>query len=210
MVGRSLRRRSLLTGRGSIQRIEYLESTGTQHIDTGIYGSNDIGFEATFQLSSYDSPEDNQSATILGARHSYQRDGLQLSTHKSGCTQVASVLYLNFNFDSLGRDIVVKLSGDTVYVNGAAAQSVNNITFSTPYTLHLFALRTNEISPGYITEHLRGKIKSVVFFNRYDESEILARFLPVRVGSEGCMLEELSGKVKRNAGSGSFICGPDI
>lgn len=47
-------------------------------------------------------------------------------------------------------------------------------------------------------------------FSIFEEDEKIFDLLPVRIGSTGYMLDTVSGELFRNAGTGSFILGPDI
>ena len=186
------------------KKIEYLESTGYQHIITELYGNENIGFEVKFNFSSTSSPEDSNSTTIFGARHSPSSNGLQVSAFHGGTVQYAGSLISGLAFNEINIDYIVKLLDNGIYVNDSYRTTLNNNEFITPNYITLFALNQN----GTIIEHLSGKIYYVKFFNKLT-LETLGDFIPVRKNGIGYMYDKISNKLFSNQGTGEFILGPD-
>ena len=186
-------------------KIEYLESTGNQHINTELFGDNTFGCEVKFNFSSTSSPEDGNSATIFGARRSPSLNGLQVSTFHSGTVQYAGSLISGLAFNEINVDYIVKLLDDGIYVNDSYKTTLNNNEFITPNYITLFALNQY----GTIIEHLSGKIYYIKFFNKLT-LETLGDFIPVRKNGVGYMYDKISNKLYGNSGLGNFILGPDI
>lgn len=186
-------------------RVEYLQSTGTQYIDTGIYGTSNLNFEVCFEFASKSSPGDANSATIFGARQSYLSRGFQLSTFSSGTIQWSGTLHRNIGVTAVNTKYVVKLLSSSVYVNGVPKVTVSSYTFDTPTTLLIFALQ----EPTEIKELLSGRIYYLKLYDR-TSGDLIADFIPVRVEQTGYLYDTVTGKLLRNAGTGAFILGPDI
>lgn len=53
------------------------------------------------------------------------------------------------------------------------------------------------------------KFRELMFFGTNDETNLLAHFIPVRVGNEGAMYDRVSGQLFRNQGTGAFLYGND-
>lgn len=188
-----------------IVEVEYLEGTGTQHIITNLYGDNTFEFETKFNITDFASPEDHDSSTIFGARQAYNSDGVQLGTYRRGTVQYAGSLNVFGTLGSLNTDYIVSMSSNNIYVNNTLTTSIASYsTFRTPCPITLFALNQN----NSITEHFRGKIYYIKLYNK-STSELIADFIPVRVGQVGYMYDKISNKLFGNSGSGTFTLGPD-
>lgn len=178
-------------------RIEYLESTGTQYIDTGIFGNQDTEVEIEWMVSA------------ANGRYLY------------GCASVGdtSSLYAYISTISPFKfgNIPITLSGITTGVwhhtihnsegldyDGTTYAGIYQSTFVTPYTILLFSGHTNSGDIGFKTI---GKIKT--FIVRENGVDLL-NMIPVRVGQVGYMYDFISGQLYANAGTGDFILGPDI
>ena len=202
-----LHRRRMMLHRGGgpqIIPLDYLESSGTQHILSTVYGTEDVGFEVKFRFYQPTSPEDQASASVLGSRIEYNDSGLQFSSYSKGNVQVCDTLYPSLGISSC-TDYVVRLEGNKVYVNGAYKKTVNTTAFRTPTPLYLFACYQN----GSIREHLIGRIYYAKFFSR-TTGNLIASYIPVRVGSTGYMYDEVSGTLLGNSGTGLFIVPPSL
>ena len=187
-------------------QIEYLQSTGIQHIITELYGNDNMLFEAKFNITDSSSPEDSNSGTIFGARQASNDRGFQLSTFRSGTIQYAGSLNIFGEIGNLNTDYTVSISSTNIYVNDVSITTINTeSTFTTPCLITLFALNQN----SNITEHFKGKIYYIKIYNK-STLELIADFIPVRVGQIGYMYDKISGQLFGNDGSGVFTLGPDI
>lgn len=186
-------------------QIEYLESSGTQHIITNLYGDNTVEFEAKFNITNFASYEDSNSGTIFGARQAYNSNGVQLGTYNRGTIQYAGSLNSFRTLQSLNTDYIVSMSSNNIYVDNTLKMSIASYsTFRTPCPIALFALNQN----NNITEHFIGKIYYIKLYNK-STSELIADFIPVRVGQVGYMYDKISGELFGNNGTGNFTLGPD-
>ena len=199
--------------------IEYLESTGTQWIDTGYIPDDstnfDIGYMYTegvatgvgqvlfgsreetsgspgFLLSSF-SP--NASAVLNSAsvpRNGYVRlgDGYNQATYS-----LAQSAYV---FNTLKCD-----SYGYVFLNGNSVYNVP-LTRNTPprISLYMFALHTNTD----IKDYAKGRI---YYLKLYDNNTLVRHFIPVLdpTGTP-CMYDNVTGQFFYNQGTGQFIAGP--
>ena len=185
--------------------VEYLESTGTQWIDTGIYGTLDTvaKFRACATAADAFYP-------VFGSRVNYRTNAFAV-----------------YNGSDVGYKFTVAL--DNAYNNSYSVSSVSSATsdwhdftvgkqmtidswsvnfgnigatqFTTPNTMLLFAWNQN----GTITF---GKYK-VSYLQIYSNGALVRDMIPVRVGMEGAMYDRVTGTLFGNSVTGAFLYGPD-
>ena len=190
--------------------VEYLESTGTQWIDTYFKGSDVLDFKIDALVSS------EGDRTFFGARDTYDGDSSRIYN-------LVSPLKGRFGFGLSGQwnkwpqlGIVVgnrfwaKKTGNTVIMSNGVSIEVSSEKFETPYEIELFAMST-VTQKRHGQEPLIGRIYSVSF-STYGTN--IGDFIPVRFTNElgeteGAMFDRVSGQIFRNAGTGAFIIGHD-
>lgn len=185
-------------------KVEYLQNSGTQYINTGLYGDIDLDYEITVKITGT-----AQYHNILGDRYSsssrryslmYDRTSKQYSAYMNAGNRNevdAPASYRTTNY------LTFKKSGLKVYVNNNLIGQFSSQTFTTPNTVILFGCRNN----GSLSNSMTGIISSCTF----SRNETLIRdFIPVRVGQVGYMYDKVTGELFGNAGSGDFTYGNDI
>jgi hypothetical protein len=179
--------------------IEYLESDGTQWIDTGIIPSSDIRLYIDGLF-----PTLSNNALIHGVidqvGSTYRRFHIGFSSNRwqGGVgTAVAGNGSANtsrhiFQISGLGYAYVDSI---TMRCNSTAFPSIS---------IYLFARNFN------------GEASNTGFFRlfssniySYSQDKMLADFIPVRLGQVGYLYDKVSGQLFGNAGTGDFILGPD-
>ena len=192
--------------------IEYLESSGTQYINTTIYGSQDLDFEITFQLPSLTG---NQYENVLGDRIDVDTNRYSLMVDRTSENYAAYVncgssnqVYVSNTYRT--TDIVTyKKVGLNAYINDTLIGTFTEEEFSTPNSIILFGARNNNISQGTssLSVMLNGRIMSCKF--TYNGT-LVRDFIPVRKDGIGYMYDKVYKVLYGNQGSGSFILGPDV
>ena len=184
--------------------IEYLESTGTQWIDTGLIFDQDTSIKIKVNLNDVTV---NQYGYVFGAGDSAQTNSFEMYTWNSA-------IDFNYNGNNSSEEIS---SGDTVVVDwdknkikyskneGPYVQiTTSYVPFSTPYTVSMFAIhRPNGI---------RGTSQiKIYYFKVYDKGYLIRDFIPV-LDTDGvpCMYDLVEHKFYYNAGTGDFIAGPIV
>ena len=185
--------------------VEYLESTGTQYIDTGITpGDNAVEWEFSFE---YTKPSSGAEG-IFGSRQTataYRPDGYNVFALSSGlrldCTSRSGI------YSNPTNPVLLEFGSSNTTVNGRNYH--NGTKAACDYSLCIFAINT----AGNITASgSRGKGK--IYYCKIWKSGVLVRdYIPVRVGSGagavGYLYDRVSGTLYGNAGTGSFTAGPD-
>lgn len=191
--------------------IEYLESTGTQWIDTLEYG--DLNTEAELCVS-FNVISNTYGCCVFGARKSATEKNysailgradtnLNIDIYNyqvSRCTQsITKNIIYTIHIDKNVRSL--SANGEIIKSN----TSVVNTPFTTERTIKIGY--TDPLSNWYdLTENLKGKVYSCYI----KKNGILVRdLIPVRVGTTGYMYDKISGQLFGNSGTGNFILGAD-
>ena len=193
------------------QQVEYIESSGTQYIDTGYKPNEDTGVLATYQFSEVSTLQQR----VYGV-HGIDTDNESISY----------TLYINGSGgmsyaykDGTGNWIVTGTNASTtkmtfkenvdqryISMNGAANTPIQGaITRTSKYNLMIMAASESD---GSIVGH--GKLK-LYEFNIYEDGNLIRQYVPCyrTKDNEIGLYETVEGKFYKNAGSGSFTKGND-
>lgn len=169
--------------------IEYLQSSGTQYIETGVVANpGEISFEVDCTI------ENNSGSSVYttgGLHYIYQSSNSGIRT--GGTNNVISY--------TLGNRVTIIASYDNQ--NRRIITIGNNVVTGTAYnaTSGEFVLLRIPNEPNCI-----GKLYSTkVYLN----SILVRDMIPVRIEQVGYMYDKVSGQLFGNNGTGSFILGPD-
>ena len=185
-------------------RVEYLQSSGTQYIDTGYTPTADTNVVISFSATSVQATQGifgqrtaalNNSLLLLQYKWSNAADGWQLRWDRgAGSLNVLSpVAGQRYTGTSKGSQFT--LDGTTVDVNK---------TNSGGYSLYLFAVNQSG-SPILLAPSLR--VYSFAIFSR---GILVHDYVPVRKGDAGYLYDRITGQLLGNAGTGSFVLGADL
>ena len=180
--------------------VEYLQSSGTQYIDTGVKKTSGTTIDCTFSLAS------TSTKAVFGARTgAANSDRLALFAFNSNFRfDAGSQRYLytpnttstfRFQYDGTNAVLTNLTTGvvDTQAVSIGEAGTVNIV---------LFGVSTN----GNISAPLEGRIYS---FKLWQSGVLALDFIPVRKGAVGYLYDRVTRKLFGNAGTGDFVLGPD-
>lgn len=205
--------------------IEYIESTGTQIINTGLnsvaWTTLDIDMAATgnyqsngnFFGSYYDSNSGMfatvEYSTISGGRTVFnvranERNsaiGWQFSISDVDKWYLRHSLHIDWNNPSVGASSV------TGTLDGANRKSATTTGQFTDNTTKLRLFGRAQGGDGIDYEKTRCRIYCAKIW----QNGVLVRdYAPVRIGLEGCMYDRVTKTVFHNGGTGSFIKGRDV
>lgn len=184
--------------------LEYLESTGTQYIDTGyipntntyaelnaMYTSLDSTYRTPFSVRAYDGAAN--SFTIAGATNAANvyAFGSQYWSGDNGCP----IAYTNVKY-------FMSLKAGVAIFNGVTGNAGTTIT-PTTLTAYMFARNAN----GTAANFFKGRIYNCLI---KESSSIIKDFIPCfKDGSSG-MLDKANNMFYTNAGTGTFVAGKII
>lgn len=188
-------------------RIQYLESTGTQWIDTEyVLTSDNVWYLSKFALKSKNSAVfGSQNPSKSGARFSgihYFRDNGTLYSATGTSDGLCAQPYV--------ANTVCEI--DTVINQGQIQKTQNGVTVSASYAGSVqtglpIALFGDRFQDG-IRE--TGSGARMYYFKMYENNTLVRDFIPVLDPNRvPCMFDQVEGKFYYNAGTGQFIAGPE-
>lgn len=192
--------------------IEFLQSSGTQWLDTGIVAG--VGFRC--EIKADVQAADTGWHRLLGARDANAKFAIPVGIKS---TSVDGKLYTQFGVAATNAIVtsavsvaglhtfITQLSSDTLSfsVDGSA----DSVQFS-PIASVLPSLSLYMFS-NHREDSTVESISAKVYYCKIWNGETLLRdFIPVRVGQVGQMFDRVSGQLFTNIGTGSFTLGNDI
>lgn len=194
------------------QETAYIESTGSQYIDTGLAPNPHYSIEVTFMVSQLTSNWD----TIFGTRNGkYARFTARFKNYTSGSLGIhysinSSTSYSEYtlsNKSAFADDFhVLKLSKNEVYLDGVLKKtfSAPSDSVSFPYNLYLFA--NNDAGRAGDYAYVR-----VAYCKIWNDTELVRDFIPVLDENDvACLYDKVSDGYFYNQGSGNFIVPADV
>lgn len=172
--------------------LQYLESSGTQWIDTGVKPDQTYALKIKFQT------EQSSSGGIAVSDASWQSNGFGI-----WCNAAAFGNGTMQTTEWHGTTpIEIELSQQGLFVNGNLTWTPDTATFTVPANMTLFSLNRN----GSIAEKLTGKI---YFAQLFKAGKPVRNFIPCTNPSGIPGLYDLvDGKFYGNSGTGVFLAGP--
>lgn len=179
--------------------LEYIQSSGTQYIDTGFKPNQNTRIICTTNLA-----KQNTAAWLFGARNgsgdstfgflTYQN--AYRSDYNTNQDQTISDTYTGFFTVDKDKN-VTKINGETKITNAVG-------TFQTSYPLFLFANNNGGSVAGYSSCAIQA-------CQIYDNGTIIRDYVPVK-NSSGLvgLYDVVNDEFYQNAGTGTFTAGPEI
>lgn len=190
--------------------LDYLESSGTQYIDTGVVGNKDTKIEVKYLF--YQTSSASGSGRIFGSRASSGANRIALGSN-SGTVSTTTSFFWQF-----GSGAVVNSTGTYIELNTwyviTASRTIHNIngtdygsafqeeTITTPQNIKLF---------GFDSGGTMGcGIGRCAYCKIWDGDQIVRYFVPAK-NSNGVvgMLDLVNNVFYQNAGTGNFTYGTE-
>ena len=178
--------------------LEYIESSGTQYIDTGFKPNNNTRAVADFEFTAT-----NTWRAVFAARDANSANSFSLE-YIGGAfrSDYGSDTSQQFPMEALGRRIYDK-NKETTTIDGTS-QSYANTPFQCGHNLCLWALNDN----GEIKWLASGKLYSCQI---YDNGTLVRNYIPCRSpDGEVGLYDRIGSQFYGNAGSGTFTAGPEV
>lgn len=191
---------------GRYTPVEYLQSSGTQYIDTGLIGDSKDKVEIKYQ------PLDtNGNQAIFGARSqpttAYKKtyiiwQGISGVIHSDYGDETSQ--RLQFGQTALADTIFIK-DGEKNTLNGVAQSSHNAETYNLEFSYYIFGANTK----GTFTVASQSK---VYYCKIWSNGSLARNFIPVKDTTNNIygMYDTVEGKFYGNSGTGTFTAGPEI
>lgn len=196
--------------------LNYLQSTGTQYIDTGITLTQNSNFDLKYEL-----PVLNAQDFIFGTRN---ETGSRVPAHCHFNNSTYGLYYLYDNSDySRWTNAITQTYPLQIYLM-ARYRSVEyrNFERTTAYWTHTYNARTGDdlgsatlfAAKRFTTESdydilnaINVKIYEYIIYDESDTSIITHHFIPVLHKNIPCMKDEITGEYYYNVGTGTFLYG---
>ena len=186
------------------QEVEYIESSGTQYINTQYIINSNVRFELKTSISSF---AGGSWHTLFGGRMYWNSsDAFDIGYSASG--------YMYVNIGGVNPSVYTNISLNTVYeivadkdktiVNGNVSSYSSSLTSGT-YNIYLFALN----NLGSVDEY--GRIK-IYTFKIYEGDTLVKDYVPCYRKADNVigMYDTVTNTFLTNAGSGTFTKGADV
>lgn len=173
------------------KRLEYIESTGTQYISTGITPTENTKVVIEFNSSS-------SSGVVFG-----QDSGYKVNAFMFAMTVVV--------FDSTKKDIsisanakhTVQVAPKAFKVDNGSSQYIYANKVNAAYPMFLFGNNRN----GKFSEGVAMKLYS---FKVYENDVLIADYIPCKQGNSVGLYDDIAGAMNLPLGTGDFTAGPSI
>lgn len=185
--------------------IEYLETTGTQWINTRISATTNVAVKTRIVVTTT-----SLNIPVFGSLSKYEGTKSSSGGKTYHLTPYNSKWFYGTNGTEGSFGTYVRTAGsvydiefnvnNSIIVNGVST----NVTINEAY------------SDNYLTISYRGNTSYIygiwkyIYFKIFEGSELVMDLIPVRVGQTGYMYDMVSGELFGNAGTGNFVLGPDI
>lgn len=180
--------------------LDYIESTGTQYIDTEITASQDIKVEMNFE-----NLETSKSTHMVGSRITAGEDSINIAYMNESWGKGYSFAWgdeTQQTTDTTTSNRSYILGNNKAYINDTLIHTFTAQTFTNFYNMFLFTCNNGGVPhTQYSSIRLR-------YCKIWDNNILVRDLIPVkRQNGEYCLYDKVSGKMFYNKGSGSFIAG---
>ena len=187
------------------KKLEYIESTGTQYIDTGVVANENTGFDIDF--IAFNKIYWSGHGTIFGSRSGFKSNGYQLTTFNNrdlmghflfGTNE--SEYNIRYNAGIIpGVRQRISFRDEVLTLPDKSNITVTNYNFQTPSSLILFAMHegTN------VGEKSKTRLYS---FKLYDGNTLIRNFIPcLDKNNKAGLYDIVENKFYGNSGTGDFV-----
>ena len=184
---------------GGYTEVEYIQSSGTQYVDTGLKPNQDFGVTIDFQMMTvsgwqciFGAANSAQNADEYGVWHNGTNFGFYYASTNVTVSAAATARHL------------FVCSKNTITVDGAAADSPAYTSFQTNYPLLLGAI-------NYAGSKMYGSQIKIYSAKIYQNGSLVRNFIPCKNASGVIGLwDDVNSAFHQNAGSGVFTAGPEV
>ena len=199
----NFRRRLMMSFEKKYTPVEYLESTGTQYIDTRYYPNNLTDVECKFMYNQFTS---NTASSVFGVRDSDGSVKQFLMSVFNGTLWIVNGLN-NTNIPGItplvNTEYILRITPQKAYWNGTEILNMNKSIANCPdYSMFMFGRNAKN---GLANNPMFGK---VYYLKIYEEGRIIRDYIPVIDSSNRpCLYDKVEDKFYYNQGSGEFLYG---
>nr|DAH15640.1 MAG TPA: tail collar fiber protein [Caudoviricetes sp.] len=182
-------------------QLEYIESRGTQYIDTNIKPTGSMDFEVTAYVQS-----SAAQGTLFSGGDNYNSKYLGVSIDQVNPGE-SDIRYdsQRYKFTLSSEKFMISKVSNKLLLNNVEFATCSVVTFTSDYSIRLFAYNRG----GNIGEKIAAKLYSLKFSNNGSD---VANFIPAKRNSDGVvgLYDLISKTFFTNAGTGTFTAGSEI
>ena len=178
--------------------LQYIESTGTQYIDTGVYATNNTAIETKF-VNNY---AESSTRVLIADRWASSRQFVLSIVAQTNAPLVLGGLNKTLNsYWSINTDFTVLMDKNNIIVNGdTIAWTGSETTFTSTMPLYMF---------GVPDTNNRNALVNMYYMKIYENGTLVRNFIPAtNVSNVVGMYDTVSNTFFTNSGTGSFTAGP--
>ena len=187
------------------REVEYLESTGTQYIDTGVIGKT--GLSINVKVSSTTIEDSNLIGATLGVGGNYTRFFMTYYNYKlrigygsyTDPVSVSSGTTYDFKWEAIKNTQALYVDGTKVYTG------TNTNTYNTGLTMYLFG--RHSVYDGSETANKYCMTGKIYYCKIWDNGTLIRDFIPCYKDGTPGMYDKLNDVFYQNEGTGTFTCG---
>ena len=196
--------------------VEYIESSGTQWINTGFSPTNkNVRIEVTYRFVSL--PTGTDRKYVFGESFNSGNIRLQYAVGDAGHCGIGfgNIFKGDVTFDSYDTDTThtIVCDGGVFSLDGVTSDEWDLSaapldTTNTNHPIYLFGHNVNNNSnPSSYLSSIR-----LYSCKIWDQGELVRDFVPVSLtnGTTVCLYNALNGEFYTKSGSGNFVAGPDV
>lgn len=181
---------------------EYLESTGTQWIDTGYASTATTKLEIDLMFTGSKTQQFGSGRSASGVW------AILFGYYQSHIAFWGGVTQLTRSSNYTTNELVTcgfSVPDQTYWIGGNA---ISDTTIGTPTTtVQTFALFASKNADNTFASPCTMRVYSCKI---WDNGVLVRDYIPVRKGTVGYLYDRVSGKLFGNAGTGDFVLGPDV
>lgn len=181
-----------------INRVQYIESTGTQYIDTKITPDSNTTFELSIELNDISTTQ-----AIFGSRKNKNENSFDLFFVNNHMRWDYNTTNTSANLTyTVGTKIKINkdATSTTVEANGETKTITNSTTdFNNTYSMYIFSIQQSGTAE---TRHAKMKL---YYLKIYKNGNLVGNYVPALDSKKvPCLYDEVTQKYFYNVGTGNF------
>lgn len=182
------------------KQLEYIQSTGTQHIDTEFYPNGNTRVQCKWMNGS-------SNGVVFGAYNGNWTTGFGFYAAEVNSQGTYFRHYFSNDNTKLTKTIIMEtdMNKGSLVINGTSYFTTDTKSFTLNYPMYIFC--------GNWTGRLEQPVSTqLCYFKIWDNDVLVRDFIPVRRKSDNiiCLYDKVTQEFFTNAGTGEFIAGPEV
>ena len=201
----NFRRRLMMSSGKKYNPVTYLQSTGTQYIDTGVKGNSEIKIDIIFEITNtrpiqffFGSRQSTYTQTFSFISANYTDNPWTFrSDFNNRPGQIQTEMISNMTGYPLFH--VIKDKNITTIENNEYINNISYSNFTSNYNIYIFTVNTNNNTSNF-------SYMKLYSFKVYNAGVLVRDFIPVcDLSNIPCLYDKVEDKFYYNKGSGEFL-----